>query len=333
VDYLTKNGDILMNVLYTFLCEYKKDLSANDAIAFDQIYKCIDNNENNHYLAFANDFEKVTFAKCDEEIYDESKRTKLSLGKYIRRQLNFSDKAFSDTALSFLCNKVKELTFSPSDIEKKITLLSGKDITNFYKNDKYSCMSGDNSKNTQLYALNPDVVQLAVFNNKIRALLWTTDKGEKILDKIYPRNNGYDAVIKNWAYDKGYFVANNGYAFSPFLFNKEPVEKQFKFTLKHNNVFPYLDTFRYGKIKKDKVYLTNWHKKGLHVFSQQDGSASFTCKFCDKELFYTKVFSINLFGNRVCRHCIPFIILFLLFLILLIFFVSLTLFFTIKHFM
>lgn len=148
-----------------------------------------------------------------------------------------------------------------------------------------SCMSGEAASYTELYALNPDKVKLITFGNRSRALLWTTDDGERVLDRYYPAQSKYGELLRKWAKNKGYILRNNPDALDLGGDVKLSDNKQHVITLKHNNVFPYLDTFKYGKIKGNKVQISNYASFGNIIFDSQDGeyTESF-CYKCYKEL-------------------------------------------------
>lgn len=280
------------------------------------INKIIDNmrkDENYHYLSISqDDFNKVSYAKSKYDKLDNSKRVKTSLGRYIRRKMNIKENELNDTVLSNLSdfvavaigqkamNKSKENS-SNDDIK----ILTGKDIQDFYINTDrilHTCMTGAyKTKCIEFYALNPNKVSLITTSNKkARALLWTTDKGVRVLDRIYPNSGSNKKKIQSWA------AANK----------IRRARKTDRITMKHNGVFPYLDVFRYGEI--DNIRRAKSYKPGIVVLSNNInfGNAVFTnvagsfveqyqCEKCKSRISYYDllIYTENKRDIMVCNKC------------------------------
>jgi len=137
-----------------------------------------------------------------------------------------------------------------------VELLAGKDLYDAYQAEvgAHSCMSAGNTPRTWLYVLNPDVIQLAVTSNKkARALLWTTETGHKILDRIYPGTGFSSNFLKNWALGMGYYTRdNNAASGGQSVVGKAPFDVETAVVkldkLHPRHIFPYLDTFRYVQV-------------------------------------------------------------------------------------
>lgn len=236
----------------------------------------IKENRLNDYLIACEDGEKVSFCKGLDNI---NKRISISLGKYIRRNLKVD--YIYEAALDWFVKDIKIKLSSIEDIEKNIVFYTGQEIERFYqdidkKSKLHSCMTGEDAFKTRLYALNPDKVSLVVYNNVARALLWETDKGSKVLDRIYPDDESFNVfLLKHWANKKGYLDYDSA----------SDSSKHFYISLKHDNIFPYFDTFYFGKKTRKIIKVCNRSFCKQNVYLQlTDGRAEelVICMFCKK---------------------------------------------------
>ena len=277
---------------------FKDDLDSINEFIINPIKE----NRLNDYLIACEDGEKVSFCKGLDNI---NKRIPISLGKYIRRNLPYVI-GMCEQALDYLVKDIKANLLSIEDIEKNIVFYTGQDIENFYedvgKRSKLgSCMTGNDAFKTRLYALNPDKVSLVVYSNKARALLWQPDNGPKILDRIYPDDESSNVfVLTNWANKKGYLTYNS----------TEECNKNFYVTLKHDNVFPYLDTFYFGKKSRKIIKVCNrsFCKQNVCLQSTHGVAEDIgVCIFCKKtnvkyDFFYYGDNNLNK-HRHICRSC------------------------------
>ena len=259
-----------------------------------KIVNLIKDNSLEDYLSASSDPEYIEYSKDKDP---SSHRISSSLARYCRRQLKIRN--LPDCVLNKFCNDVKLELCSVDYINKDITLLSGKDILNFYKDlgkchTLKSCMTGPDYYKTELYSLNPDKVNLVNYDNKARALLWTSDNGMKILDRVYPTDGSFhSALLQKWAKEKGYLQNN-------FL------DKELFITLNHNKVFPFLDTFYHGKMKRKKIILSNKQfPKQNCILRETNGNCilSNKCSFC-KKLDVDDEFIFISGHKHVCQSCI-----------------------------
>ena len=242
------------------------------------------------FLAISlNDNKTVSYARFKNDKINEAKRVKTTLGRYLTR---IFDVKVKDKTLSDFTTEVLKLVSSEQELDAEIKELSDKDIMDFYEtNDDSSCgglsscMSGESASYTELYALNSDKVKLIVFGNRARALLWTTDDGTKVLDRYYPSQSKYGELLRQWAKNKGYVLRNNPDSLVTSGSVSLSDNKQHIITLKHNDVFPYLDTFKFGKIINDKVQISNYSNFGDIVLDMGNGGyRELKCYNCGKYL-------------------------------------------------
>jgi hypothetical protein len=171
-------------------------------------------------------------------------------------------------------------------IEFKV--VSGDDIVKYYDERNYaneetaslggSCMRYDHcSGYIRFYAANESVVKLVVALNdddKVvgRALLWNTNCGTAVMDRIY----GTDVTIekfKRYAIDNGYVhKENQSYNDNDSWVNTDGCfSDEYRITVKNIRSMPYMDTFKYtDDIDSDTMVLTNG--SGSYEFTDTDGS-------------------------------------------------------------
>lgn len=123
-----------------------------------------------------------------------------------------------------------------------------------------------------IYVENPDVCQLLRLvhpNGKImgRALLWKTDCGQNIMDRIYTCKDGDIEAFKNWAEENGYhYKEHQAYDEKTSWINSKTgksYDRIYEISLKTDwEKFPYIDTFtfgRHGVIHNDDNPIKSYH--------------------------------------------------------------------------
>jgi len=234
-----------------------KRLEGNEAEAFSRVLDDIRKDTKGHYLSYSQEQPaKVSYASRPEHKLDNAQRTRTTLGRYIRRHLGVSkddlpDKTLHEVSREVFAHLVRGI--------QAISTISGDAITEAYRTavGGVSCMTGDDHcRYTELYALNPDVVSMVVYgDNQARALLWKTDQEAMVLDRVYPNDGVHVNVLRNWAAANGYvYCCNNSLPDGDVALSDGC---QYTVTLKHNDTFPYIDTFCYGDIDGSTVRLSN----------------------------------------------------------------------------
>lgn len=208
----------------------------------------------------------ISYPVFYEQIDNDKSRRKCSMYKFLSNIANCKGLNLSSKARNLISQLFGDEITDPKKYE--FELVSGKAIEEMYLKFKdveglASCMTIEGyGRMTQLYSANPDKVQLVLIknnNNLIgRSLLWTTDQGVKVLDRVYPsdkgpqtnaahhwaRKNNYDYKIKQ-SYGAGYLKSRRS---------------DYTITLKNNcKVFPYIDTFFYCNVNprnSDKIVLS-----------------------------------------------------------------------------
>jgi len=279
--------------LYGILKQYKKTALDHEAAVVGDIIEQIKKDDNKHFLSFEPNG-TVTYASSAALKYEKDKRVKTTIGRYVRRQMNVPATKLGDTSLSRFSDFVNQKIME-ADADKDINILSGKDIQDFYleahKNCS-SCMTGAyHSNRIKFYADNPDKIKLVTTRDKRgRALLWVTDTGEKVLDRIY--GAGINTIIA-WANrHKVLYLYRN----DPKTGLNKDIEKirKLKVTVQYKTrCFPSIDNFRYGKIKdvkniksSDTIVITANPMFGNVILTSGTGGFSIVpqCENCGESL-------------------------------------------------
>lgn len=115
-------------------------------------------------------------------------------------------------------------------------------------------MSGNCQPYLEVYVDNPKRISAAVQKNEdgkivARALLWNTDQGEVVMDRVYSTDANWKAAMEKWGVDQGYYrrAFDDGKPRNAdkFIFKNSLVERKFTVTLTSYEYpfWPYLDTF------------------------------------------------------------------------------------------
>jgi len=226
-----------------------------------------------NFLSFScEDTRKISYAGTPAHKLDTVHRVKTTLPRFIRRRLGLGADKISDPILAHIASRVFGTI---GDHDGDIQIVSGESIVDYYRESfgGSSCMTGENRKNIlKLYADNPDKVKLLIYENgiKARCLLWNTDEGETVLDRIYPNDGHHIAAIEQWAQSKGYITrCTHGLPCGDVKLS-DGIEHTI--TLPDPGIYPYLDTFHYGEIDGRDLILSNIAGTYEYIFECTDGN-------------------------------------------------------------
>lgn len=210
---------------------------------------------------------RISYAQLPETKWLLTKRAKTTIGRYLRG-IGLSYRDISDSAIENLSYHLAGQGIDYASLPIKV--VRGQEIMDAYRDgDKkwHSCMTGQDSNKTELYAINPDKVGLVIYNDKARALLWTTDEGKTVLDRIYPNSGVHVHILHRWATICGYAYRTSCGADYTGLSDR----KHYHVTMEIKRFVPFLDTFfTENYIGKDKesgrrlISLSNDGKSFLH---------------------------------------------------------------------
>lgn len=183
----------------------------------------------------------------------------VKIGKLIKKiNNNFTQEDVSDFVTAYKATSVKEST-TP-------IIVRGEDIRIVYLKSNYESQKGDMEKNCMMgeecqpylniYVENPDKVGSVIITNeeskiRARALLWNTDQGDIVMDKIYSTEPELKNVLRDWADENEivYRAKDDSKPIHSHLFMSKGKEfsKSYTITLDEFefNSYPYLDTFFY----------------------------------------------------------------------------------------
>lgn len=209
---------------------------------------------------------KVSYASEKRFKYDSGRRVRTSFQRYVRRRLGVSEAEMPPQALDEVAYDV--VGGRPCDIK----FLSGEELLTAYRLrvGSSSCMTGESAQQyVAVYARNPDKVRLAVLSDKARALLWTTDEGVQVLDRIYPPDGAHVAAFHRWASERGivYRVSQA----PPYKGTEISDGGRYCVTLRHEGLMPYMDTFHYGTGDESVVTCSNDPEFGDLCFDSTSG--------------------------------------------------------------
>ncbi len=281
----------------------KEDFSEPAKKVISELITTIRQDKNYHFLSISQERNgRISYAQCPAHKLDNNKRIRSTFRRYVRRQLKTSAESFSDKSLFKLGGIVVGKTISHDDLNGRIQILEGEDITDFYQNTEIeSCMTGSNSWKVKLYAENPDNVKLIVLDEDVaRALLWKTDDGTMVLDRIYPQGCDSVGLLQNWAANKGYIFRSSTAADDIELSD----EKYYEITLTHSGNFPFMDTFRHGEdLGNGKIIVSNQSYFGDFELTNTNGGHSelYRCSCCNGTMSNDDRYTA--FDETYCQDC------------------------------
>jgi len=207
---LLKDRVVLIRAMMTVVESLRLDCDSGQISILDNVIDKIRKDENQHFLSISQEvFMQVSYTRNSEFKYNTEKRIRCPLGRYIMRNFGIEKNELKDYVLNSFVQKVWALIQSS---RINVIEVTGKKIIDHYNkfenSSVHSCMTGDNSCFTELYALNKDKVSLLLFD-ELRALLWKTDQGVMVLDRIYPSGHCKIETFRNWAKNKGYVLRKN----------------------------------------------------------------------------------------------------------------------------
>jgi hypothetical protein len=295
--------DVMLGVLAKIALEAKDaDLGALAVAVRDKI---IEHKELEVGIS-EKDYESITFT-------DEQGRTLITtLGRLMTRRLGYDPYKYSlliQVLTDAYLAEIRKFNVS-------FDVVLGKYITDAYKEEwgAHSCMTGSYAAYTKFLAKNKQAVQMLLFKDKAvkaRALLWTTNEGDKVLDRIYPNSGYHVAMMQKWATDQGFiYRANNSLpsGLTVMLSNK----KTYSVSITNlDDIWSYMDTFTFGKGTQPHYTLTNGYDSSCSFDLQTTGGARNnypTCHHCSVVLgplddIYEAYLGVGTIKRLFCESC------------------------------
>jgi hypothetical protein len=191
----------------------------------------------------------------------------------------------SDATIQEIASTIKSRYTFTADLK----IVKGEDIRYYYNGDTYanvnteslgaSCMRHESCQEyMDIYVDNPDIVEMLIAKSQEgligRAIIWTTDQGDVVMDRIYgnemtinafkdyAKNNGILHKYRQSYTDSGTWVTSIG----------EMIEKDFTITLVNNSEYkPYMDTFKWTDDHQSEKIVINNAEEGDYTLESTEG--------------------------------------------------------------
>ena len=254
--------------------------------------------------------QRVAYATKPEYMYDIGHRTHTTLARYIIRQLGAIGGNITEDTIARYATLFWSYFGETTD---QFTVVRGYYLTERYGNEFgcSSCMCGDDDL-VRLYELNTAVVAMLCYDGvhgQARALLWTCDSGETVVDRIYPNEGSHIAVIERHAAANGWMYRNHHgppSSDTAFVDGMDMSMDRLTVTVSVPDglpAWPYLDTFRFT----DQIGLatTLSMRESSIVFNNTDGTyddGGKTCYNCNGR--YDADDIVVVYDNQYCHTCL-----------------------------
>jgi hypothetical protein len=210
---------------------------------------------------------RVTYCEANRKY---SQRLITTFGRFVSRRLRTE---VSSDAVNYLWDTFKGACGATYEI------VEGKRIHYAYE-DGYganSCMTGEDAHKVMLYVENPEKIKLLKYSDRLgheaRALLWHTDQGVIVLDRVYASSKHLIPIVEEWAKTNGFLPRSE-------LTRENPLSVTVR--RPSNRVMPYIDTFcELASYTDDTYTLTFWAENPLHIFNDTRGTDFATMHCCE----------------------------------------------------
>jgi hypothetical protein len=259
----------------------------------------------------ADDPRKVSFAPSPEFVDNNQRRRFCSIKKLLNLcNAKFEYCGFTDDEIRRISEAVGN--HFPNDYDYSFTVVSGKSIVDAYTEGEYwgSCMQ-DRSYLTAFYAETPDKINLVKImqGDKYvgRAMMWHTDQGKTVVDRVYPSDNGpHTGALHAWCIENGYDYKTRQACCDGHLASLS-MDHTVTVKASTNGQYPYIDTFKYtNDDPEDSDTLTLGMDGGDYVFDQTgggyQGDNSHCCNECGDRIDEDNCYSSD-FGDTYCESC------------------------------
>ena len=335
--YPPENGQV-GKVITIELEDIKKLSPGNDSL-WDQRYETKDAVV--MFIYKRNDSDRVDLCIFDQKglspKVESIKPQEFGIGRFVKRILQkAAELEISDKDLEAFVNKWKAIINIKKDTLKRFQIVRGEDIRKYYSAKSYnkeeyslggSCMRYEKcQKYLDIYVDNPEVCNLVILKaesrpalpgteakeeDKIqgRALLWTDDKGRKIMDRIYVSNFPDEQIFIEFAKNNGFIWKSkqDNDEDTAFIQNGETLKgERFTILLKQHDYewWPYMDTFKFYKVrnKDGKSSLTNYDGNYDYKLEETTGGNGI-CRTCSGVTGRVECSDCDGSGNSECPEC------------------------------
>lgn len=277
-----------------------------------------------------NDEDVYLFVYSIHKDISSMKRGEIKVGRFIRALLKKAKVEVNEKDIEDFVTKYKSMIKIKNDSFSRFEIVNKEDIRMWYLDSNYessagtlggSCMRYSKCQDfLNIYTENPDRVSMIIlrsdkYNDKIsgRAILWTSDDGKKIMDRIYTNDHADIDFFINYANMNNYhYKYAQNYEPMPLMLNNVKLsneESSIVITLNTDfRQFPYMDTFKY---KSDGMLTNDYGKDYDTELTDTDGgdggcdacggSGRYSCEDCggDGEVSCDECYN----GSRSCSDC------------------------------
>ena len=132
-------------------------------------------------------------------------------------------------------------------------------------------MTDEGSKYTEIYALNPDVVKMLVFDDGSmtgRCLIWKTNEGPTVADRIYPNGGRHVEEFRRYISEQGWHQReNNSYPQGQGFVGLDG-DLTVTLEIPDQPIYPYMDSFRLYR-----SYDVSWSDNTITLHTMYGSSA------------------------------------------------------------
>jgi len=273
-----------------------------------------------HFMALSHDtIGMYSYAREKDARYDVPHRIKSSFGKIVKKLYN--PEWMRPETFGIIANKLTPIIW-PGEEGKFFTVVTGEGVMEAYRHSfaQSSCMTGQQAQDwLELYHDNPDKVAMVKYNDghtTARALLWTTDQGTKVLDRIYTLKGNLQLLAEKyhiWCDENQYAYRDNAgsRAHKECVFSGK--KNDYTVTVPRPEYMPYMDTFLYGKLEEiggeSMLILStqspacNYRYEFSHLYGDYDGTHSENeCVHCGHGMNDDDCYYIG-DGGPYCESC------------------------------
>ncbi len=240
-----------------------------------------------HYLAESIDVPgRVAFARAGIAKYNTRQRKRTTLARYINRQYRGAD--IAETTIEKFAYLVQSKLVKIPD---RFRVLTGDAIVDAYECEVggHSCMTGDDHDESlvQVYGCNDNVSLLVYQDEKItaRALLWTTDGGKRVLDRIYPNSGYHIDLFSVWCVENDVLQRVGNSLPHRDMNITGGGEHLVTLNASDNQCWPFMDTFRFTDSDSDCITLSNWEGQNTYCLESTTGgideTGGISCCHCE----------------------------------------------------
>jgi hypothetical protein len=251
---------------------------------------------------------KISYAPAMRDVDNNARRRYCSVAKFLKGPARQKGLSITDAE----ADRVGQLVGDhfPDSYDYTFDVVRGL-VQQAYRDadvgDMHSCMTGGSY--VRWYDENPDkvgIVKIMQGSNYVgRALIWNTDQGVTVVDRVYPSNNGpHTNALHKWCEENGYDYKTSQ-TYNDGCLKSGRMDYTVTMAPSEDGDWPYLDTFKYTDNhpeSSDSIKLEL--KERLYAFRCTSGGydGGLSCRYCDDRISEDECHSDDN-GYNYCRSC------------------------------